>query len=119
MNLINGFDNFSERFEQICSSKEWIFVKKILISQIESNIGNGGNVPVCDHGNLHMGLSNKSAKAPGSGILKNSKMTPHMIYGSKIGLAIEIRGLDDLSLSKSMVIGNIQNLDILKIFALL
>ena len=108
LNLINGFDNFSERFEKICSSKEWNLCQEDFnLSDRIYTVGNGGNLAVCDHGAIDISrLSNKSAKAPGSGILASSLINDasHDLW-VKNWISIEIRGLDKFNLSKSMIIG--------------
>ena len=107
-NLINGFDNFSETFKNVCNSEVWNKCQEDFNSSDRIyTVGNGGNLAVCDHGAIDISrLTNKSAKAPGSGILASSLINDatHDLW-VKNWLSIEIRGFDLTTLSKSMIIG--------------
>ncbi len=107
-NLIEGFDKFSQIFNSVCNSKPWIRCQQDFNdSDRIFTVGNGGNLAVCDHGAIDIArLSNKSAKAPGSGILASSLINDasHDLW-VKNWLSIEVRGLDQKHLSKSMIIG--------------
>ena len=70
-------------------------------------VGNGGNLAVCDHGAIDISrLTNKSAAAPGSGILASSLIndTSHDLW-VKNWLSISCRGLPAELLRKTMLIG--------------
>ena len=106
--LIDGFENFSDNFKKVCRSKEWdVCQKDFNNSDRVFTVGNGGNLAVCDHGAIDIArLSDKSAKAPGSGILASSLINDasHDLW-VKNWLSIEIRGLDKKHVSRSMIIG--------------
>lgn len=106
--LIEGFDKFSEVFSYVCNSEPWNKCQKDFNNADRIfTVGNGGNLAVCDHGAIDIArLTNKSAKAPGSGILASSLINDasHELW-VKNWLSIEIRGLDQKHLSKSMIIG--------------
>ena len=106
--LIEGFDKFSESFSSVCNSESWNRCQEDFNNSDRIfTVGNGGNLAVCDHGAIDIArLSNKSAKAPGSGILASSLINDasHDLW-VKNWLSIEIRGLDEEHLSKSMIIG--------------
>ena len=106
--LIEGFNKFSEIFSAVCNTESWKSCQRDFNnSDRVFTVGNGGNLAVCDHGAIDIArLSNKSAKAPGSGILASSLINDasHDLW-VKNWLSIEIRGLDQKHLSKSMIIG--------------
>ena len=102
---VKGFD---EKFSEILETKEWIRLQKefnacnrILI------VGNGGNLAVADHAAIDIArLTNKSAAAPGSGILASSLINDisHDDWVKK-WVDISLRGQLPESLAKTMVIG--------------
>ena len=106
--LINGFDNFSAIFKKVCNTEEWKkFQQDFNISKRVFTVGNGGNLAVCDHGAIDISrLTDKSAKAPGSGILASSLINDanHDLW-VKNWLSIEIRGFEESNCKKSIVIG--------------
>ncbi len=108
VDMIPGFENFTEILKTICNSDSWSKCQKDFNNSDRIfTVGNGGNLAVCDHGAIDIArLSNKSAKAPGSGILASSLINDanHDLW-VKNWLSIEIRGLDDYHLNKSMIIG--------------
>ncbi len=108
IDLIGGFDKFSEVFSSVCNSETWKRCQEDFNNSNRIfNVGNGGNLAVCDHGAIDISrLSNKSAKAPGSGILASSLINDasHDLW-VKNWLSIEVRGLDQKHLSQSMIIG--------------
>lgn len=106
--IINGFETFSADFERITSSNIWQDVQSDFnCSTRILTVGNGGNLAVCDHGAIDIArLTDKSATAPGSGILASSLIND----GShdewvKNWLSISLRGLSDDLISKTMLIG--------------
>lgn len=102
---IKGFD---EKFSKILETKEWIRLQnefnacnRILI------VGNGGNLAVADHAAIDIArLTNKSAAAPGSGILASSLINDisHDDWVKK-WVDISLRGQLPESLAKTMIIG--------------
>lgn len=106
--MINGFENFSQQFSAVLGTREW--------SQLQTDfnassrillVGNGGNLAVCDHGAIDIArLTNKSATAPGSGILASSLINDasHDLW-VKNWLEISLRGLDLPLINKSLMIG--------------
>jgi len=107
-NTIPGFENFGAKFKSILETKEW---HKLESNFIDSKriflVGNGGNLAVCDHGAIDIArLTNKSATAPGSGILASSLIndTSHELW-VKNWLQICLRGLDNNHISDSLIIG--------------
>ena len=108
INVIPGFANFGEKFESILNSKEWLKLENDFItSKRVFLVGNGGNLAVCDHGAIDISrLTNKSAAAPGSGILASSLIndTTHDLW-VKNWLQISLRGLDKKHISDSLIIG--------------
>ena len=108
LQLINGFENFTSVFKNVCMSDQWLRCQEDFNkSNRLFTVGNGGNLAVCDHGAIDIArLTNKSAKAPGSGILASSLINDasHDLW-VKNWLSIELRGLDKPNLNKSMVIG--------------
>ncbi len=108
MKAIPGFTNFEANFEKVINSKNWT------ICQNEFNschrilaVGNGGNLAVCDHGAIDIArLTNKSATAPGSGILASSLINDasHNLW-VKNWVSIITRGFDLKQLQKTMIIG--------------
>lgn len=108
INVIPGFANFGEKFESILNSKEWLKLEKDFInSKRIFLVGNGGNLAVCDHGAIDISrLTNKSAVAPGSGILASSLIndTTHDLW-VKNWLQICLRGLDEQHITDSLLIG--------------
>ena len=107
-NIIPGFENFGEKFQSILESEEWIKLEKDFISAKRIFlVGNGGNLAVCDHGAIDIArLTNKSASAPGSGILASSLIndTSHELW-VKNWVQICLRGLDKNHISDSLLIG--------------
>lgn len=108
MNVIPGFENFTEKFSKVILSSQW---NKAQVDFNESDriltAGNGGNLAVCDHGAIDIArLTNKNACAPGSGILASSLINDvsHDMW-VKNWLAITLRGLPPECVSKSMIIG--------------
>ena len=107
-NIIPGFENFGEKFQSILKTDEWIKLEKDFISAKRIFlVGNGGNLAVCDHGAIDISrLTNKSATAPGSGILASSLIndTSHELW-VKHWFQICLRGLDQDHISDSLLIG--------------
>jgi len=107
-NIIPGFENFGEKFQSILKTDEWIKLEKDFISAKRIFlVGNGGNLAVCDHGAIDISrLTNKSATAPGSGILASSLIndTSHELW-VKNWFQICLRGLDQDHISDSLLIG--------------
>lgn len=106
--LIPGFSNFGEVFETVVGSYVWTEVQKDFnhCSRILT-VGNGGNLAVCDHGAIDIArLTDKSASAPGSGILASSLINDvsHDQW-VKNWLTISLRGLTKELISKTMIIG--------------
>ncbi len=106
--LIPGFSNFSEIFESIVASDTWMTAQNDFnLSSRILTVGNGGNLAVCDHGAIDIArLTNKSASAPGSGILASSLINDvsHDQW-VKNWLTISLRGLTDKLKSETMLIG--------------
>ena len=106
--VIPGFENFSENFCSILETEAWKKLEKdFILSKRIFLVGNGGNLAVCDHGAIDISrLTNKSAVAPGSGILASSLIndTTHELW-VKNWLQICLRGLDDQHISDSLIIG--------------
>ncbi len=106
-NILNvkGFDKI---FVDIIKTDEWIKLQsdfnkcnRILI------VGNGGNLAVADHASIDIArLTNKSASAPGSGILASSLINDisHDDWVKK-WVDISLRGQLPEALSKTMLIG--------------
>lgn len=102
---VKGFD---EIFENIIKTDEWNKLQsdfnkcnRILI------VGNGGNLAVADHASIDIArLTNKSASAPGSGILASSLINDisHDDWVQK-WVDISLRGQLPEALAKTMVIG--------------
>ena len=107
-NIISGFNNFGEKFQSILKSKEWAKLENDFKNSSRIFlVGNGGNLAVCDHGAIDISrLSNKSAVAPGSGILASSLIndTSHELW-VKNWLQICLRGLDAKHIEDSLIIG--------------
>ena len=107
-NIIPGFENFGEKFQSILKTDEWIKLEKDFVSAKRIFlVGNGGNLAVCDHGAIDISrLTNKSATAPGSGILASSLIndTSHELW-VKNWFQICLRGLDQDHISDSLLIG--------------
>ena len=106
--IIPGFANFGKDFEKIINSDIWTRVQADFnyCSRLLT-VGNGGNLAVCDHGAIDIArLTNKSASAPGSGILASSLINDvsHDEW-VKNWLSICLRGLSDDLISKTMLIG--------------
>ncbi len=106
--IIPGFNNFGNDFEKVINSGIWSEVQNDFnfCSRILT-VGNGGNLAVCDHGSIDIArLTNKSASAPGSGILASSLIndTSHDDW-VKNWLSISIRGMSDELISRTMLIG--------------
>ena len=105
---IPGFTNFQEKFNSVINSDSW---EKCQLDFNSSNrilaVGNGGNLAVCDHGAIDIArLTDKSASAPGSGILASSLINDvsHDEW-VKNWLSISLRGLTKELISKTMLIG--------------
>ena len=106
--LIPGFDHFFTQFKSVVASPQW----EKLQSDFNSSerillVGNGGNLAVCDHGAIDVArLTNKSATAPGSGILASSLINDasHDLW-VKNWLEICLRGLNVESREKTLIIG--------------
>jgi len=106
--VIPGFEDFSQKFHDVLTTPAWekcqnefSSCERILL------VGNGGNLAVCDHGAIDIArLTNKSASAPGSGILASSLIndTSHDLW-VKNWLSISCRGLTKDLLEKTMLIG--------------
>ena len=106
--MINGFEKFPEKFAAALKTKEWKTLqedfnasKRVLL------VGNGGNLAVCDHGAIDIArLTNKSAAAPGSGILASSLINDasHDLW-VKNWLEISLRGLDKAHIEQTLMIG--------------
>ena len=105
---IQGFENFSQTFQSILTTKQWSKCQNDFNSCDRIlTVGNGGNLAVCDHGSIDIArLTNKSAVAPGSGILASSLINDasHDLW-VKNWLEISLRGLDQDHIEKSMLIG--------------
>lgn len=106
--LIPGFSNFTKVFESIIFSDTWQKVQDDFnLSSRILTVGNGGNLAVCDHGSIDIArLTNKSASAPGSGILASSLINDvsHDQW-VKNWLTISLRGLTQELKEKTMLIG--------------
>ena len=108
MTLIPGFEDFSQKLNDVILTPAWERCQnefsscdRILL------VGNGGNLAVCDHGAIDIArLTNKSAAAPGSGILASSLIndTSHDLW-VRNWLSISSRGLTSELLKKTMLIG--------------
>ena len=107
-NIISGFNNFGEKFQSILKSNEWAKLENDFINSSRIFlVGNGGNLAVCDHGAIDIArLTNKSAVAPGSGILASSLIndTSHELW-VKNWIQICLRGFDKNHISDSLLIG--------------
>lgn len=107
-NIIPGFENFGQKFQTILRSESWLKLQDDFIKAKRVYlVGNGGNLAVCDHGAIDISrLTNKSASAPGSGILASSLIndTTHDLW-VKNWLQICLRGLDQDHISDSLLIG--------------
>ena len=106
--VIPGFNNFGRVFEEVIDSDIWSLVQDDFNSCSRIlTVGNGGNLAVCDHGAIDIArLTNKSASAPGSGILASSLINDvsHDEW-VKNWLSISLRGLSDELISQTMLIG--------------
>lgn len=100
--------NIEENFSRITKTKEWHIVEESFRnSNIILIIGNGGNLAVADHAAIDISrLTNKSASAPGSGILTSSIINDfgHDKWLEK-WVEIQLRGLPSKALNKLLVIG--------------
>ena len=107
-NVIPGFSDFTQKFESVLESDTWINVQEDFnLSTRILTVGNGGNLAVCDHGAIDIArLTNKSASAPGSGILASSLINDasHDQW-VKNWLTISLRGLSSELINKTMLIG--------------
>ena len=107
-NLIPGFSDFTQTFESVVKSSTWFNVQSDFNSSSRIlTVGNGGNLAVCDHGAIDIArLTNKSASAPGSGILASSLINDvsHDQW-VKNWLTISLRGLSSELINKTMLIG--------------
>ena len=106
--LIPGFEHFFINFKSVVASPEW---EKLQLDFNSSErillVGNGGNLAVCDHGAIDIArLTNKSASAPGSGILASSLINDasHDLW-VKNWLEICLRGLNLELRKKTLLIG--------------
>ena len=102
---INGFE---KKFDLTLDSEPWKQIQTDFISSKRIMIvGNGGNLAVADHAAIDVArLTNKSAFAPGSGILASSLIheTSHDEW-VKNWVAISMRGIKDELFSETMLIG--------------
>ena len=105
---IPGFADFQGKFNTVINTEAW---EKCQLDFNSSNrilaVGNGGNLAVCDHGAIDIArLTNKSATAPGSGILASSLINDvsHNAW-VKNWLSIMTRGFDQSHLNQTMLIG--------------
>ncbi len=107
-NLIPGFLDFTQKFESVVKSNIWTNVQEDFnFSTRILTVGNGGNLAVCDHAAIDIArLTNKSASAPGSGILASSLINDasHDQW-VKNWLTISLRGLSSELIQKTMLIG--------------
>tara|TARA_B100000945_G_scaffold202103_1_gene162481 strand:+ start:128 stop:721 length:594 start_codon:yes stop_codon:yes gene_type:complete len=106
MNLeIKGFE---DKFINTLKTKEWQKLQEDFInSQRIMIVGNGGNLAVADHAAIDVArLTNKSAFAPGSGILASSLIheTSHDEW-VKNWVAISMRGIKEELFSETLIIG--------------
>ena len=105
---IEGFSSFAENFQAVLSTPQWSQCQKDFnICDRILTVGNGGNLAVCDHGAIDIArLTNKSAVAPGSGILASSLINDasHDLW-VKNWLEISLRGLSQDHVKKTMLIG--------------
>ena len=108
MELIPGFDSFSDKLNQIINTPNWrVAQSDFNLSKRILTVGNGGNLAVCDHGAIDIArLTDKQAAAPGSGILASSLINDvsHDLW-VKNWLAISLRGLSTECIKESMIIG--------------
>ena len=108
MTLIPGFEDFEGKFKSVVRSKEWEKLQSEFNECQRINlVGNGGNLAVCDHGAIDIArLTNKSATAPGSGILASSLINDasHDQW-VRNWVEISLRGLDQSHIEKTMLIG--------------
>ncbi len=106
--IIPGFSNFTQIFEKVVASNIWANVQEDFnLSSRILTVGNGGNLAVCDHGAIDIArLTNKSASAPGSGILASSLINDvsHDQW-VKNWFTISLRGLSTDLISQTMLIG--------------
>ena len=108
MDMIPGFIDFANILQKVINSNIWGKVQSDFNSCSRIlTVGNGGNLAVCDHGAIDIArLTNKSASAPGSGILASSLINDvsHDEW-VKNWLSISLRGLSDQLISETMLIG--------------
>lgn len=108
MNIIPGFQDFSEKFNAIINTKEWTQAQSDFNKSFKIlTVGNGGNLAVCDHGAIDIArLTNKQAVAPGSGILASSLIndSTHDLW-VRNWLSITLRGLPSDIIKSMMIIG--------------
>jgi len=108
LNLIDGINSFQPSFHRIVASDPW---KQLQIDFNRSTrillAGNGGNLAVCDHGAIDIArLTNKSAAAPGSGILASSLINDvNHDQWVKNWFKIATRGLDSKHIANTLLIG--------------
>ncbi|MBO6971814.1 MAG: SIS domain-containing protein [Prochlorococcus marinus CUG1431] len=99
---------FEEKFINTLKTKEWQTLQEDFInSQRIMIVGNGGNLAVADHAAIDVArLTNKSAFAPGSGILASSLIheTSHDEW-VKNWVAISMRGIKEELFSETLIIG--------------
>ncbi len=105
---IPGFTEFYKKFTDILTTPEWLKAQEdFKKSRNIFTVGNGGNLAVCDHGAIDIArLTNKSASAPGSGILASSLINDasHDLW-VKNWFSISMRGMSEQNKSESMLIG--------------
>ena len=106
--IIPGFEDFSSKFRNILTTPEWEKAQNDFnVSRNILTVGNGGNLAVCDHGAIDIArLTNKNARAPGSGILASSLINDasHDLW-VKNWLNISMRSMTDQNKSETMLIG--------------
>ena len=99
---------FEDKFTDTLKTKEWQKLQEDFInSQRIMIVGNGGNLAVADHAAIDVArLTNKSAFAPGSGILASSLIheTSHDEW-VKNWVAISMRGIKEELFSETLIIG--------------
>ncbi|MDC2974972.1 hypothetical protein OAX47_02120 [Prochlorococcus sp. AH-736-K09] len=105
---IPGFEDFSEKFQKIINSSNWIKAQEDFnLAKNILTVGNGGNLAVCDHGAIDIArLTNKNSSAPGSGILASSLINDasHDLWVQN-WLSISMRSMTPENKSETMLIG--------------
>lgn len=106
--IIPGFSDFTQLFSRIIQSEIWSDVQSDFNNSTRVLcVGNGGNLAVCDHGAIDISrLTDKSASAPGSGILASSLINDvsHEEW-VRNWLSISLRGLNQELKEATMIIG--------------